>query len=314
MKMWEDLWYGPVPAARASWLVRVTLLLLAFDACLLMLPHGGHYGAAGFNVAHFTWLDALQPHPSPGLYVALMLAVSVTALVQALAGPSRVLMCVLLLLYTYGWAMSVLDSYQHHYLLSLALLLFVFLVGAREGEDGPRWGFKLFGANLALVYAFAVVAKLEPAWLSGATLRVVGGRLGGWLAEAGIPAAGLWRPLAIATLFLEVLIAAAYWASLSSGAPGARPGASRLGSVAWLAALLLHGGIALQGLNIGWFSAYALAFASAFFLPRSWVQRLGAALSRLAWPIYRGAGTASAAVRAGQAVLGAGSLTAVGLL
>jgi hypothetical protein len=47
------------------------LALAAVDTWLLMIPRGGRYGAGGFNVAHFAWIDALFPVPTPRAYVGI---------------------------------------------------------------------------------------------------------------------------------------------------------------------------------------------------------------------------------------------------
>ena len=62
----------------------------------------------------------------PGLYIGVVLVVGLLALVMALVGESRTGMAALWLLYTYSWCMSMLDSYQHHYLLSVVLFCLVF--------------------------------------------------------------------------------------------------------------------------------------------------------------------------------------------
>src|SRR5262249_8829724 len=145
---------------------RIVLCLLAFDVWILEVPLGWRYGMNGFNVAHFAWLDALQPLPSPALYVGMMLATGVVALVCAFRDTSRWTRVLLLVLYTYGWMMSLLDIFQHHYLLSLILTMFVFFPRARlvdlyrapRGTE-PRpavetWAYVLLGATMFIVYVY----------------------------------------------------------------------------------------------------------------------------------------------------------------
>ncbi|MFW5920631.1 MAG: HTTM domain-containing protein [Polyangiales bacterium] len=126
MNDWDRYWFGDVSAVRPWLLQRFVLLLLAFDAWLVMVEHGGRYGVGDFNVPHFGWMTLLQPTPTPGLYVGVVLVCGVLAFTLALGRPSRLLLGVLTALYTWAWAMSMLDSYQHHYLLSLLLLSMVF--------------------------------------------------------------------------------------------------------------------------------------------------------------------------------------------
>lgn len=126
MSALDRYFFGPVAAARPYLLVKGCFLLLAFDCFIDLAPHGGRYGVGDFNVAHFAILDAVQPLPTPAVYVGTILACGVLALALAFAARNRVVLGVLAALYTWSWAMSQLDSYQHHYLLSIVLLAFVF--------------------------------------------------------------------------------------------------------------------------------------------------------------------------------------------
>lgn len=122
----ERFVFGGVAAVRPWLLVRGLLLLIAFDSAVDLVPHGGRYGTGGFNVAQLPWLDAIQPVPSPTLYLGVLFACALIALTQAFAGPTKLGMAALTALYTYSWSMSMLDSYQHHYLLSLLLASAIF--------------------------------------------------------------------------------------------------------------------------------------------------------------------------------------------
>lgn len=122
----NELFHGPHGASRSYLFQKVFLLLLALDAWALMIGHAGRYGAAGFNAAHFAWLDAIQPLPSNASYIGVLLLGGLLSLTLMLTGISRLLMALLWLLYTYAWAMSLLDSYQHHYFVSLILACMVF--------------------------------------------------------------------------------------------------------------------------------------------------------------------------------------------
>ena len=95
----------------------------------------GRYGAGGFNVANFEWLDAVQPAVSPALYVGVCTLTGFLCVGLALAPrPPRWLIAIALVLHTWSWAMSMLDSYQHHYLLSIVLLALVFFPHATAEE------------------------------------------------------------------------------------------------------------------------------------------------------------------------------------
>src|SRR5690606_26573048 len=64
---------------------------------------------------------------SPALYVGVSTLTGLLCFALALAPrPPRWLLGFTFALHTWGWAMSMLDSYQHHYLLSIVLLALVF--------------------------------------------------------------------------------------------------------------------------------------------------------------------------------------------
>ena len=279
MTAWDRYWFGPVAAVRPYVLERVVLFLLALDAWVQFVPHGARYGAGGFNVAHFAWLDAVQPLPSPALHVGLMLIVGGLAWVIACTGGNRGLRVLLLTLYTYGWAMSRLDAYQHHYLLSLLLGAFVFFPQLRATDvlDGgakqvSAWAFVLVAANVAIVYIFAAVTKTEAGWASGAVLRQVTGTsqwfqyVWHWVLRTGLSDDTLWELVARAVALMQILIAVAYVVVVRSDASRAR----WLHLLAWGglgAAVGFHGSLLLFTIDIRWFSYYTIAIAAAFFLP-----------------------------------------------
>jgi len=124
-------------ASRAYLFSKIFLLMLALDTWMLMIGHAGRYGVAGFNVAHFAWLDALEPVPSDRAYVAVLLLTGLLALTVVLTGIRRGSVLALFLLYTYSWSMSMLDSYQHHYFLSLILFCLAFFPESSALEIHP---------------------------------------------------------------------------------------------------------------------------------------------------------------------------------
>lgn len=127
MTAWDRLWYGPVAEVRPYLFQKLLLTLIGFDALVLMAARGGRYGIDGFNVAHFQWLDRLQVSPPDAtLYTGVLIAISFLAFYLVLFGSRRPLLVLLTILYTYSWAMSRLDSYLHHYMISLILLCVIF--------------------------------------------------------------------------------------------------------------------------------------------------------------------------------------------
>jgi tetratricopeptide (TPR) repeat protein len=324
-----------VAAVRPLLLGRLGLLLLAFDAWVTY-ARGGAYGLAGFNVAHFRWLDALAPLPTPGLYVGVLLLCGLLALVAALSGPSRPLVAAVFALHTFAWSISQLDLYQHHYLLSLVLFCLIFfpplraadaLPASRAGGPGPRtcaWAFRLLGAVFALVYAWAAVAKLEPFWLAGATPAEVARAKALPQAAAELFAAlggsrqSFWALVGGGTVAVEFALAGGYLLALRQDE---RAGASRRRAclAAFLLAAALHLSFEAMGLLIGRFSFYMLLAAAAFLLPERWLlapcalllapARHLAAVAAARGPAARGGSgrgwlAAALALAAGLALLG----------
>lgn len=143
----ERYFFGAVDPVRPWLLLRLLLIVLAFDCWLDLIPHGGRYGFNDFNVAHFAFLDWL-PTPSAGLYVGVVLLCGFLACVQALTRPTRFGVIAVFATYTYSWMMSMLDSYQHHYLISVLLFSCIFFPMPTGGEvferarppKGAAWG------------------------------------------------------------------------------------------------------------------------------------------------------------------------------
>ena len=132
----DRYFFGAVAPVRPYLLLRLSLLLLAFDCWVDLIPHAGRYGVGDFNVAHFWFLEIL-PTPTPGIYIGTMVLCGWLAMVMAVR-PARAGLALLFGLYTYGWSMSMLDSYQHHYLISLLLFSFMFFpVPAATEVFGP---------------------------------------------------------------------------------------------------------------------------------------------------------------------------------
>lgn len=231
---WTRYWLAPVAAVRPWMLRKLVLLVLAFDVLKTHLAPAWRYGAGDFNVPHFAWMEAL-PRPTNSAYVGMLFLVAVGSLVGALfPRPPRVLFGVLAVAYTWGWSCSMLDSYQHHYLLGLVLLAFAFipsfdsrdLFGGEASPTGrlphglvPRvhaLGFTLLTSVCAVVYAFTARSKMEPEWLSGDAMRSIthdGRTLEGLMDFAelfGIRGDDFWWTLGHSVVPVQILIALGY--------------------------------------------------------------------------------------------------------
>lgn len=297
--VFDRYFFGPVDLLRPYLLTRVLLALLAFDCWLDLVPHGGRYGMGGFNVAHFALLDALLPLPTAEFYVGAVLLTGWLALTMALVGPTRVGMIALTALYTLTWSCSLLDAYQHHYLLSLLLVAMTCFpsITLREALDGelhipgpgapaPResWGFVLFCVSCAIVYFYTAVTKTNADWRDGHAIARLAGHTDAarsmlrTAAEYDMTPTAFWGWFAKSAIALQLVIAVGFvLAPVIDRLPKLR--ARRVLAFWVLAPLSFHAGAAQMDLEIGWFTEYMMLVAMIVFLPRELLAGLLFALS-----------------------------------
>jgi hypothetical protein len=295
---WLPRFDGPVLSARPAVLARGLYLVLALDLWVDMIPHAGRYGVDGFNVAHFAWLDAILPLPSAASYAGLLAATAALSAMCALGPLNALMRWAVALAYTLAWALSMHDSYQHHYLLSwllLAMALAPVATGLSPRARVRAPGHVLLTITCAVVYTFTAVSKLSPAWRDGSVLRTLAharppgdpqpGRLDGLRDAAlglGVPDAAFFEALALATAALQVVIAAGYLLSQASDERGHVLARAARGA-ALAGAFSFHLGAELSGVfRIGWFSLYMMVVAAVCLGPAAPVTALDAALARAA--------------------------------
>ena len=126
--------FTPIAAVRLLLVEKCVLVLLALDMWFVRLGAANRYDADELNLAHFDWLDAIGPTPSAGLFIGATVLVGVLALAIAIANLGLPWRLALVILYSYTWAMSRLDSFQHHYLLSWVLLCIAFFPPVRMAD------------------------------------------------------------------------------------------------------------------------------------------------------------------------------------
>ncbi|MEM9353772.1 MAG: HTTM domain-containing protein, partial [Planctomycetota bacterium] len=287
-----DSLFAPISASRPLLLEKFVLLLLAADIWSTRSGGASRYDADEFQLAHFGWLDALQPTPNETIYLATLVLTGLLSVTLAVANLGLVWRLALVVLYSYTWAMSRLDSYQHHYLLSWVLLCVAFFPTLRLSEVANTekgrplacaWAWRLLGLLIAMVYVWTSVAKLDDVWRSGAGLAQLSGakNLLSPFAALFPGRLGVYAFAANATIVVELMIAAGYAVSALAADQSGR--FTRLLSwVSWALAIALHAGFELAGLKIGWFSYWMIAAACVYFLPdpalQAVVQRI-----RKAW-------------------------------
>jgi hypothetical protein len=243
--------HGEYGASRAYLLSKAVLLMLALDTWILMIGHAGRYGIDGFNVAHFEWLDALTPLPSAASYIAVLLLTGLLALCLVFTGLQRLPAFALFLLYTFSWSMSMLDSYQHHYFVSLVLLCLVFFpqtsalelhpphgTESRDHKPGPGPAVARAEAS-GWIYVAALVASI-----AGYSLIDAGGHT--WVAFG---------------LFCAAIALATWFYSPQTGAPRLRSGFGF--SLLGVTVAIVYGFTALAKIDENWMAGHTLLRISA---------------------------------------------------
>ena len=121
------------------------------------------YGEPSFHFTYwgFGWIE---PLPVAGM-VALHAALAVCALAIAVGFHHRLFAALFFLGFSYAELCDVTNYLNHYYLVALLSLLLVFLPAAKTV---PAWAVYLVRAQIAVVYLYAGLAKLQPDWLLGA--------------------------------------------------------------------------------------------------------------------------------------------------
>ncbi len=219
-----------------------------------------------------------------------------------------------LLLFTVGWRARVTGGaaflavtyylavdeqlYANHvYLLAALLLLFVLAdsgaavsVDERRGRGRPtvpRWPVFLLMAQVAVVYGFATLSKLNGDWLSGDVLAVNMVRLGSLDLPSALDRQGVFVVLAVGTVLVEGFLAFAFYVP-------------RLRRVAVPVGVAFHLGIiltvdrwspyAVNGFTVFALEMFALYVVCIGGLADQWVAALRRRLSGRAVPTAASAG------------------------
>jgi hypothetical protein len=248
----------------------VFFALLALDA-LLNYSHAPRYGAGDFNVAQLAIFDPIAPGRA-GFAVGQLVCAYAFVLVACGVATRWVLPVATAI---YGWLYfgSQLDSYQHHYLVWLILLLACFVPwerpgGARLSTPIRSWAVRLILVQLGILYLWAAISKCNSAWFDGSTLSQ---QIHGSLAKL-IESTVKFKVASSLVVLTEFTLAATIWNKRTW----------------WIAAplgLALHIGILWTGFEIGLFAWLMIGLYVLVIPDRVWVV-LGERLPRI--PALRG--------------------------
>jgi hypothetical protein len=187
--------------------------------------------------------------------------------------------------------MSMLDSYQHHYFVSLIMLCMIFFprltLAEATSARASGFGFNLLGASISVLYVFTSVAKMDTQWCQGHTLQRISqagrifGPLAARLSEHGLSTSTFWSLVSTSVIPVELLIALGYALAVVQDVTE-RLWLRRSMLVFFAVAVSLHVGAEFLKLEIGWFSYYMLVLAATFLLPEPVYAFIGRALAPLA--------------------------------
>lgn len=281
-RLWRTFWFGfRIPAARIN-LLRVGFFgVLALDA-FLQVAHAPRYGAGDFNVSHFMWLDGLIPVPSRAFVLTLFVLQSFLALRVMFGVATTISVRLLTACFGYTYFVSQVDSYQHHYLIFLLLLIACFIPWEEAQRPDPErpaagiasWAMRLFLVQLSLLYLWAAVAKMSPHWLDGTALQgqIQAGSIRDAIervfgnASRGDP--GGFEAAAKLVMLTELALAAGIlW--------------RRAWPLVWVVGVGFHLGVELAGFRIGLFSYFMIAIYVVFMPRPPKIDRLAGNLRQL---------------------------------
>ncbi|MCB9538905.1 MAG: HTTM domain-containing protein [Myxococcales bacterium] len=309
MNAWDRYWHGFALERPRIVVLRVLFFaLLGLDLWLINIEHAPRYGAGDFNVTQIDFLDRLVPTPTAAVTGALWLIGGFLALRAAFGVAVRQSAIGLVVCYAALYFWSQADSYQHHYLISLLLIIMAFIPEwVWHGVDAPappadaveqppdrppayrHWALRLIYVQLALLYFWTAVAKVDDVWLAGITMdqlttsAEVRALMAGLAERLGTEPAAIY-PLAAKAVMLGEFFAAAVFLW--------RP----LWGIGLLIVPFFHVGVEILEFDIEWFSYYMIVLDLVLLAPPRLVALLHRAGTRAAAPL-RGAWAALTAPR-----------------
>ena len=280
-RFWHDFHVSPIRLR----VLRFGLFgLLAFDLWLKMLEHAPRYGAGGFNVAQFRFLDVVLPIPTAEIVGVAWLLAGFAALRAAFGVAVRQSAVITGVVYAGVYLWSQADNYQHHFLVSLMLVTACF-VPWEEASRPPaetraevrHWSVRMLYVQVALLYAWAAFAKIDPLWLDGSTMAHFSGG-----ADARATVAAIAGALGTTSSTVHVLMA---WSVMLGELFAAV--VLLVPRLWWMGLLIVpwfHISVEWMDFKIEWFSYYMILINLVLFFPRRGFAWLGERFAGLrAW-------------------------------
>ncbi|MFN3197090.1 MAG: HTTM domain-containing protein [Bradymonadia bacterium] len=217
---WQRYWFDhTVHPLRLNLLRLLVFGVLAFDVWMLNIEHAPRYGAGAFNATQFAWLDALIPTPGVVAVGLAWLLCGYMALQAALGVAVKASVIGACVLYNGVYYWSQADSYQHHYLLGLVLLLCVFMPfddpETRRREDPApikSWAWMLLRWQMAITYFYTGVTKWDEVWWDGSVMQQLTPNCSPLIDHIatqgdllGVTVAGSWTLAAVGVMVVELM-------------------------------------------------------------------------------------------------------------
>lgn len=272
---WHRFWFeNDVLRTRMTTFRVAFFALLALDLWVLMVPHAPRHGAGDFNVSHLPFLDALVPAPDAITVTVLYMAAGFFAFRVALGLAMRVSLIALTAIYPVVYFWSQVDSYQHHYLIGVLLLLCCLTPWEETpGLDHPRkpdapthvrsWAIKLMYVQVSIVYFYTAVTKATDHWLDGWALeQIISVEFIRELYTSINEALG-WSDMGMYSFVAHAIMLWQFFVAFAFLMPKLRP-------LACITGPMFHILVEVIDLKIGWFSYYMIAIYYVLLFPDAW--------------------------------------------
>lgn len=273
--VWHRFWFdNQVLRTRLTTFRVAFFALLALDLWVLMVPHAPRHDSGAFNVSHIPMLDALIPNPDAVTVTVLYLAAGFFAFRVALGLALRPSLVALAVSYAVVYFWSQVDSYQHHYLIAVLLLLCCLTPWEETpGLDHPRkkdapthlrsWAVKLMYVQVSIVYFYTAVTKATPYWLDGWALERIITVDSIRELYASIGESLGWSDLGMYSFVAHAIMLWQFFVAFAFLMPKLRP-------LACLTGPIFHILVEVIDLKIGWFSYYMIAIYYVLLFPDAW--------------------------------------------
>jgi vitamin K-dependent gamma-carboxylase len=154
-------------------------LAMAWDAARFLANDWvwSHYLKYEFDFK-YTWFEWVKPLSEAGI-INVYIAMIVSGIFIAMGFFYRASAVVYFIAHTYTFLLSATHYLNHHYLISLFAFIMIFMPADRffsidalrrpelRAMSTPRWGRFTLQAQIAIVYTFGAIAKMNYDWLHG---------------------------------------------------------------------------------------------------------------------------------------------------